>query len=163
MKEDLDKILKELESIVNKLDQQLCQDGLPKTGKIQIKVLGQASLLLDESINKKLNIIATNDLDALLEGDSTIKFHFKEILRSHGYDYDELSKEIWIPTEAKFWKYYSSKKITVHVIDSFSTLVSKAKFAPEKNKQLLIQAIAEFSVELEKLFLKYKISLEEII
>ena len=56
--------------------------------------------------------------------------------------YDEDSQLIWIPENAKAIELFKFNNIEVKLIDAESTLVSKAVHAPQKNKQLIRQAIA---------------------
>ena len=49
---------------------------------------------------------------------------------------------IWIPPGAKFEILFDLKNVVVKSIDPESALVSKAVKAPEKNKQLIREAIA---------------------
>ncbi len=84
----------------------------------------------------------TADLDALLKMDHAVKEEFKKILRAEGLIYDEDSPLIWIPKDAKIRKVIDVGSITIKAIDAESALVSKAVKAPEKNKQLIREAIA---------------------
>jgi hypothetical protein len=49
---------------------------------------------------------------------------------------------IWIPENAEIIELFKFKNIEVKLIDAEFTLVSKAIHAPQKNKQLIRQAIA---------------------
>ena len=56
--------------------------------------------------------------------------------------YTKLWHLIWIPKDAKAIDMFKFKNIEVKLIDAESALVSKAIHAPQKNKQLIRQAIA---------------------
>ena len=60
----------------------------------------------------------------------------------YGLIYDEDSHLTWIPAKTKEVQLFRFKNIDVKLIDAESTLVSKAIQAPQKNKQLIRQAIA---------------------
>ena len=65
-----------------------------------------------------------------------------ELLDKNGLVYDEDSHLVWIPEDAKAIDLFRLKNIEVKLIDAESALVSKAIHAPQKNKQLIRQAIA---------------------
>ena len=65
-----------------------------------------------------------------------------ELLEANGLVYDEDSHLTWIPEKAEEVELFKFKNIEVKLIDAESTLVSKAIHAPQKNKQLIRQAIA---------------------
>ncbi|CAB1076552.1 hypothetical protein JY97_09670 [Alkalispirochaeta odontotermitis] len=72
-------------------------------------------------------------------------FHKKkllELLEASGLVYDEDSHLVWIPDDAETTDLNKFQNIDVKMIDAESALVSKAIHAPEKNKQLIRQAIA---------------------
>jgi hypothetical protein len=82
------------------------------------------------------------DLDATLDMDHNVKQELRAMLRDHGYVYDEDSGLIWIPEGTRFLLFLELDNIVVESIDAESALVSKAVKAPEKNRQLIRQAIA---------------------
>jgi hypothetical protein len=100
------------------------------------------SLMLNESVVKILNLIQTGDMDAKLQMDYFTKKKLIELLEKNGLVYDEDSHLVWIPEKAKIIELFNFKNIEVKLIDAESTLVSKAIHAPQKNKQLIRQAIA---------------------
>ena len=65
-----------------------------------------------------------------------------DFLEENGLVYDEDSHLVWIPENAKEIELFNFKNIEAKLIDAESTLVSKAIHAPQKNKQLIRQAIA---------------------
>jgi len=77
--------------------------------------------------------------------DSVVKKELTSILKKYGLIYDGDSKLIWIPPGAKFEILFDLKNVVVKSIDPESALVSKAVKAPEKNKQLIREAIASGS------------------
>ena len=110
-------------------------EDLPSLKTVEIKILGQMSLLMDPSA-KDINPTATRDLDALIVGDFVAADKLRSILKSKGLVYDELSKEIWLPDNAIFIPYYSSENLAVSYLDPISALTSKAIKAREKNRFL---------------------------
>jgi hypothetical protein len=117
-------------------------EGTLTIPKSEVLLFGQMSLMLNESVVKILNLIQTGDMDAKLQMDYFTKNKLLELLEKNGLIYDEDSHLIWIPENAKVIEIFKFKNIEVKLIDAESTLVSKAIHAPQKNKQLIRQAIA---------------------
>jgi hypothetical protein len=139
-------------------------DGLRALPRARVRILGQISLLVDERASAVLNLTQTADLDATLRMDNAVKEELRSLLRSSGYVYDEDSPLIWIPEDAVFYRFVDLNNIVVESIDPESTLVSKAIKAPERNRQLIRQAIAsnEFPTLVDRI-LKNGGKLEEFI
>ena len=104
--------------------------------------MGQMSLLANKKVSLLLSLAQTADMDALLTMDHVLKEELKTCLRKHGLVYDEDSHLIWIPKGATFDDLFDLKNVIVKAIDPMSALVSKAVKAPQKNKQLIREAIA---------------------
>lgn len=138
----MQKILSDFEITLQRASAERASDGLPQLAKVELKVLGQMALFANEYASASLDLVQTKDLDAIIEGDWVVRSMFKETLRHHGLVYDDLSDEIWIPPEATFDEYYNSSLLRVLVLSPLYVLVSKAVKAPEKNKQLITQAIS---------------------
>ena len=100
------------------------------------------SLMLNESVATILNLIQTGDMDAEVQMDYFTKNKLMELLEANGLVYDEDSHLIWIPENAKAIDLFKFKNIEVKLIDAESIFVSKAVRAPQKNRQLIRQAIA---------------------
>ena len=127
-------ILEELNSRLTELNAERQSEELPLLNPIKIKILGQFSLLINPAIEGKLHPTATVDVDALLSCEWICKVEFKRLLQEHGYAYDELSNEIWIPQDAQFVEIFRSRFVWCDSLSPLDALVSKAIKAPEKNK-----------------------------
>lgn len=125
------------------------QEGLPGLYPLEVKVLGQMSLLMDP-IGIKLNPIATRDFDAILRGDWLAIAALRSILSANGLVYDELSEEIWLPKFSTFIPYHRSPHLEVSYLDPLSTLTSKAIKAKEKNRFLIRDALTVLGEPLEQ-------------
>lgn len=132
----------ELNQRIEEIIRQRRDDGLLPIPKARVQLLGQISLLINEKAAVELSLAQTGDLDALLSMDNIIKAELKKTLSKHGLIYDEDSYLIWIPPAARFEKLFDFDHIIIESIDAESALVSKAVKAPEKNKQLIREAIA---------------------
>jgi len=128
-------------------------EGTIPIPKSQVRLLGQISLMSHERVSAYLSLVQTNDLDALLQMEYVVKVEFKKLLNELGLIYDEDSYLIWIPPGARFDPLFNLETVEVHIIDAESALVSKAVKAPEKNKQLIREAIAsgQFSKLLDRI------------
>lgn len=77
------------------------EPGAQKLPKCQVTILGQMSLLVDQTISAILNLAHTGDLDAKLKMDFPVKKKLKELLAEQGLIYDEDSEKIFIPKGSK--------------------------------------------------------------
>ncbi len=136
------KIFTDLNQAVEFENLQRLKEGTLTIPKSEVLLLGQMSLMLNESVVKILNLIQTGDMDAKLRMDYFTKNKLLELLEANGLVYDEDSHLIWIPENAKVIELFNFNNIEVKLIDAESTLVSKAIHAPQKNKLLIRQAIA---------------------
>ena len=142
MKKLMQKIFTVLNQAVEIENLQRLKEGSLIIPKSDILILGQMSLMLNESVTTILNLTQTADMDAKLRMDYFAKNKLLELLKSNGLIYDEDSHLVWIPEDAEFIDLFKFKNIEVKIVDAESTLVSKAIHAPNKNKQLIRQAIA---------------------
>lgn len=137
----LEALFKELDGSVESIKSSRREEGLPSLSRAEVRLLGQMSLLSNERVSLLLTLAQTADMDALLAMDNVLKEELKRLLKKHGLVYDEDSYLIWIPKGATFETVFDFKNIIVKAIDPESALVSKAVKAPEKNKQLIREAI----------------------
>ena len=142
MRKLIKKIFTELDQAVELENLQRLKDGTLAVPKSEVLLLGQMSLMVNDQVPPILNLIQTADMDARLRMDSFTKTKLKDLLEENGLVYDEDSHLIWIPEKAKEIEVFKFRYIDVKLIDAESALVSKAIHAPEKNKQLIRQAIA---------------------
>ncbi len=163
MKDIIQNLIQDLEAFYHDANKELEEDGSPPLKPLEVRILGQFSLILNKEVFEELQPGATVDVDALLSGDSMLKLELKRRLRKYGLEYDELSEEIWIPKGATYSEYYSSEALTILIIAPFITLTAKAKFAVTKNKQLLIRAIAIYEDKLLGIFKEHDVDIESLI
>lgn len=109
--------------------------------KMEIQIIGQMSLLMNEEVASRIHLVRTNDVDALLKGKWGETKVFRDVLKSKGLEFDELSREVWFPEDAQFIEYYDSPYVKVSYLDPISALTSKAIKAKEKNKGLITDAL----------------------
>jgi hypothetical protein len=142
MKELITKIFTDLNEVIELENLQRLKEGILSIPKSKVLIFGQMSLMLSESAASNLSLIQTGDMDAKLQMDYFTKSKLLELLESNGLVYDEDSHLVWVPANAKLIELFDFKNIEVKLVDAESTLLSKAIHAPDKNRQLIRQAIA---------------------
>jgi hypothetical protein len=139
----INKVIEDLEEAL-RLRREDLGDSVMSDNKIEINVLGQMSLLMNEEVSSKIRLAYTKDVDALLKGKWGETQVFRDVLKSNGLAFDELSTEIWIPKDSNFIQYYDSTWVKVSHLDPISAITSKAIKAKEKNKHLVSDALKLF-------------------
>ena len=142
MRQQLQDLFTKLNERVSEINRERRQNSLRPVSKAKVQLLGQISLLAHNKVSLILSLAQTGDMDAFLTMDHIVKEELKRILKKEGLVYDEDSYLIWVPPGAKFEKLFVLDCVLVETIDPESALVSKAVKAPDKNKQLIRQAIA---------------------
>ena len=122
------------ETIVEKLNQ---DRSVGPFRRLRVTVLGQHGLLIQKDKLSNIDLLATNDFDAFLNGEPPLEDIFKKTLRENGLTYDEKSEYIWLPEETRYSVIYESESIIVESPLPIYLIVSKAVKAPLKNKQLV--------------------------
>lgn len=107
-----------------------------------------------------LHLVATSDFDGLLRGEVPTADIFKVCVQKAGFTYDEQSEFIWLPEETEYEVLYESELLMMDSPKPIYLIVSKAVKAREKNRQLIIDAIATFDDQLFELLEKYEVDLE---
>lgn len=152
-----------LERVISKFENEVkAQNEVRHSGpfrRMKIAILGQQALLVRRETLPKLKLLATNDFDGLLNGEPPLEDIFKRILKEEGLTYDEQSRYIWLPDETGYELIYQSDFVEVDSPAPIYLIVSKAVKAPEKNKQLVREAIEQFGDDLLGLLEKYKVNL----
>ncbi len=144
MKDILIQIFTELNDRITQENLERAKDGRIKIAAFEVKILGQATLLANDLIAKILPLQMTNDLDAVFEANEYFATHLlrTEILPKFNLILDPDSEKVWIPAGSKFEVILNLHHLKVKILDPESALVSKAIKAREKNKVLIIDALA---------------------
>lgn len=153
----LQRIIAEYESEIGKLEGiRSTGDGYETYPQLSVTLLGQFSLIVQTEFASKVTLVATQDLDAWLKGNSVPRDIFKVAVLRHGLRYDEQSDLIWMPpNQSERRLLYESETIKVEAFDPLLVIVSKAIKAPEKNRQLVLEAIGIFKEELIEEIVRY--------
>jgi hypothetical protein len=143
-----DKLFLSLDEEITMANREREEDGLPPLGILHLQILGQSALLFNPDISGLVTLVQTRDLDALILGDWSLRTIVKRAIRKLGLEYDDLSKEIWLPPEASFLMLHENHLMKIEALEPFCVFLSKAVKAPEKNRQLIVQAIAMYGKRL---------------
>lgn len=144
----LPRLIAKLEEQIQTENNERIREHLPILPRLKITLLGQIALMVQDT--RGIPVAATADFDAWVPGEWESKRIFLDTLRSFGLQYDKLSREIWMPEEAKPYVVHESPLLLIETFRPIDIFVSKAVKAPEKNKFLLRHALAVFGEELEK-------------
>lgn len=149
MKDVLD-ALKELDHEVLQLNIERDAQSLPHYPSAKIQILGQMSLVLNTDLVSQLSLFATQDVDAIIKGEWIVTSLFKRALEKRALQLDFLSSEIWLPPDAKYIPIFSGKCVECEILDPISALTSKAIKAPQKNHNLILDALKFYGSKLEE-------------
>jgi hypothetical protein len=116
MRDILVQIFTELNDRISQENSMSEESGALKIRPVEIKVLGQLTLLANKMVT--------------------------DILPKYHLVYDSDSVLIWLPPQSQFIDFCDFNFVRVKLLDAESALVSKAVKAPQKNKLLIIEAIA---------------------
>ena len=156
-----------LKRIVEKFEREVRKLNGNRSGEpyrsLHVTVLGQQALLIRRENLRGLSLLATTDFDAYLKGEPPLEDVFKRLLREEGLSYDEKSEYIWLPEETTYETMYESSYVTIVSPLPIFLLTSKAKMAPERNKQLVADAIVEFGEPLLRLFEKHGVDIDNFV
>jgi hypothetical protein len=135
------------------------QSAIP-IDKCEFKVVGQAALL---EARLDLSIAATGDLDVFVKVRYEVIEKLNVILKPKGMVYDILSSQIWMPDETEYTDIYSGEFVTATRALPEYILVSKAKHAARKNRDLIMQYLASGPPDrFFDLCEKYEIALDKL-
>lgn len=137
-------IFKELNDRITAENAERDETGALKLRPVEVRIFGQVTLLANDMVARELPLQMTNDLDAVIEKTQgfVTKVLKEEILPKYGLELDSDSVLVWVPPGSTYELFWDSKYVRVKLLDPESALVSKAIKAKEKNKILIIDAIA---------------------
>lgn len=154
-------VLQELDTWIQRQNQERKSEGTLLLGRAVIRVLGQTALL---EANLNIEILGTADVDAYIEGDYVIRKKLDELLNTRGRFLDPDSEKIWMPEETEYRLIYKGEFTDGYLAHHDYVLISKALKAPQRNRNLIIAYLAdEPSKEFFKLAKKYHLDLEKFL
>ena len=123
--------------------------------------MGQTALLLSEL---SLEVVATRDIDAFVDARQATLLAFDEFLKAYNLEFDFLSNDVWMPKETQYTLYFEGRYLEVYIADVVFVMLSKAKMAKTKNRQIIIEYLN--SEEFDPIFFdladRYDLDLEEL-
>lgn len=141
-------ILETLDAALVTESSQREKDGVPGLSRARIQILGQMSLVLNPDVAKRIQLFATQDVDAVISGDWIVTRLFKAALEANNLQFDFHSQDIWLPPDAKYIPIFSGQIIDCEILDPVSAFTSKAIKAPDKNHLLIGEALKIYGAEL---------------
>lgn len=123
MTETIMAIFKELNERITNENEERKEAGTARIDPIEVRILGQVTLLANKIVAETLPLQMTNDLDALITNTQgfVTKVLTKEILPKYGLELDSDSNLVWIPPGSSFELFWDSKFVLVKLLDPEST------------------------------------------
>ena len=151
----------ELERWVGRENAKARSAGMPTYPRCTIRVIGQTALL---EAALPLRLAATRDVDVYADYPWAVEQKFAELLRAAGQELDPLGREAWMPKETAYTTLHDGTWVLGRIAEPDFVLIAKALKAPEKNRPLLLQYLAEGpSDRFLRLAAKYKVDLEQFL
>lgn len=155
------KIFKKLDRVISDENSRRRINSSLPIPRFYIKLLGQMALFESKI---ELSLASTMDLDVYANYNSAAKKEFEMILNKFGFALDPTSNEIWMPEETEYEKIYNGMSFDGCVAKPEYVLISKAKMAKEKNRNLILQYISKFNSKIfNDLVIRYKIDIESFL
>lgn len=154
-------VFEELNAWIARENAERSRDGALRLKSCCIRVIGQ-NALIESGI--ALSLAATNDVDVYADYDYAIQKEFECLLLKHGKILDPVGHEAWMPSETRYRSMYQGDYVHALLAEAVYVLISKAKFAPEKNKNLIVEYLAgDPCDEFFELATKYAVNLEKFV
>jgi len=156
------KVFEKLNAWMTRKNRELIDERGVGLSHVKIQIIGQAALL---EAKLSFDILGTLDVDTYNQIEYSAKKKFEELLDEQGYKLDPVGHEAWMPKETDFRTIYHEQFVTGLIAEPVFIMIAKAKMAPIKNKQLIVNYLA--SSDLDKRFFdlakKYQIDLESFL
>ena len=154
-------IIRKLDSWINAENRKADHEGFQPMKECEIRVIGQFALL---EASLSIELAATADVDVLADYEHSIKQRFEQLLQAEGLLLDPVAHEAWMPKETQYNTIFSGRFVTLKIAGPDFVIISKAKKAPQKNRDLIVQYLAQAPSErFFELAEKYEISLEKFL
>lgn len=154
-------IFEQLDQEIIALNLELQAEGSREIPKFYVKVVGQSALM---EANMGIILNATMDVDAYANFVWLAREKFCDILETRHLIFDSLSNEIWMPEETEYVHLYKGYVVDGYYALPEYVLLSKISKAPKKNRNLLLQYIAQGPSELFLwLCKKYEVDLKGVL
>lgn len=139
------RLFKELDTLVAEANRERDEEGLPRLGRSEFRVVGQMALWEQ---NVGLDLAATHDVDLFFTGSHWVQRRFEELLARAKLVLDDQSELIWMPEDTAYETLYEGPWVTAKVAQPEYVMISKARMAPRKNRTLLVEYLAKGASDL---------------
>jgi len=158
----LKKIFKKLDEWIVEENRRALDEGLAPIQETMVLVIGQTALL-EADLNIQIN--ATMDVDTYNELTHRVRDKLNELLTSIHKSLDPEGHKAWMPEETQYQSIYKGQFVDAKIAEPVFIMLSKAKMAPTKNKQLLTDYLASEDCDdlIYDLADKYNVDLETIL
>jgi len=158
-----------LKPVFEKLDQWIdgenevsSEQGSPSISAVEIIVIGQTALM---EARLSISIATTMDVDTYNQFEYRVKVKFEELLKLEGRSLDPVGHEAWMPEETEYKKLYEGAWVQGSIAEPVYVILSKAKMAPKKNKNLIIEYLGSSDLD-QRIFAlgeKYKVNFSDFL
>ena len=154
-------VLRELDAWVDAANREAAAEGVRRLPSSTVHLLGQTALL--ES-RVDLTLTATQDVDVYADCPWVVRKELERLLKHRGKVLDPHGSEVWMPEETLYEPVYEGDWVTGLVAQADFVLLSKALKAPEKNRALIVEFLAEGATpRFLDLSEKYDLDLEQFV
>ncbi len=136
------------------------QNGTPLL-KCEIHIIGQTALL---EAHLGIRLTATMDVDLHRQLHGVIREKLDALLAAYGKKIDPVGHEAWMPKETQYNTLYKGKYVSCFIAQPEYVLISKAKIARAKDRNLMIEYLGTQPTPLFfELAEKYGINIEDFL
>lgn len=156
----LRKVIEKLDNWIEGENSHSQQAGILPIHYCEILVIGQTALIESKL---SIHIAATVDVDIYKELEHSVMKKFESLLKENGKELDPVGHEAWMPKETQYEILFKGKWVTAKLAKPEYIMISKAKKAPGKNRELITDYIAnDPPEEFFRLAEKYAIDLNQM-
>lgn len=114
--------------------------GLTSFRRATIRVLGQTALLASDT---GLTLVATQDVDVYSDCEWAVRKELERLLAAQHQVLDPHGEEVWMPAETEYDLVFDGTWVRGFVAQPDFVLISKALKAPDKNRALVVEYLAQ--------------------
>ncbi len=158
----INQVFDQLDLWIEQKNQEAQTEGFLGINRVDIRIVGQTALL---EANLHIYVAATIDVDTKNQIEYSVRKKFSELLEVRGKILDPVGHEAWMPDETEYRQIFDGSNLSGYIAEPVFVILSKAKKAPVKNKDLIAEYLA--SVDLDQrifqLARKYQVDLDAFV
>lgn len=156
----LKRVFQKLDKWVQAENKKAAEEGTLMIGETKIQVIGQTAIL-EADLNIRAQ--ATVDVDVYNSIENKVRAELKKLVEAERLELETVGHEAWMPKETQWDTVYEGKFILGQIARPPFVMISKIIKAPKKNKQLIIDYLAQAREgdEIFELAEKYQVKLED--